>query len=247
MQLILQRELRREARRLRAGAVRFTCSVIGFVAALFLLLSSTGGAGDGRRVFDTLTFLGFVFCIIAGIRVAAGAIADEKRDGTLPLLILTGLQPSEIVIGKFFAVAIPLIQPLLAFIPALAITVLHGGVTGTEVLRAIVVIASSLILSIATGLCVSSFSRRNEHAGRSTFILLAGLLWAPLLLAHGSFGFVRFFSPWTAFRAIADEYNRIHPYEFAIAPLVLQYSALCLLIAAAFFFGRRWVCLADTV
>src|ERR1041385_3750692 len=187
MQLILQRELRREARRFRAMAVRFAWSVIGFVAALFLLFSSTGGAGDGRRVFDILTFLGFAFCIIAGIRVAAGTIADEKRDGTLPLLILTGLRPREIMIGKFFAVAIPLIQPLLAFIPALAITVLHGGVTGIEVLRAIIVIASSLILSISTGLCVSSFSRRNEHAGRSTFVLLAVMLGAPLLFAQGKF------------------------------------------------------------
>ena len=240
MRLILQRELRREARRFRAMAIRFACSVIGFVAALFLLISSTGGAGDGRRVFDILTFLGFAFCIIAGIRVAAGTIADEKRDGTLPLLILTGLRPGEIVIGKFFAVAIPLIQPLLAFIPALAITVLHGGVTGTEVLRAIVVIASSLVLSISTGLCVSSFSRRNEHAGRSTFLLLAVLVGGPLLLAHGNFAFVRFFSAWTAFRAIGDEYNRIHPYEFAIAPLVLQYSALCLLVVAAYFLPRRW-------
>src|SRR4051812_27098874 len=162
LQLILQRELRREARQPRAAAGRFICSVIGFVAGLFLLLSRSGGGADGRRIFEWLTFIGFAFCFIAGVRVAAGTIADEKRDGTLPLLFLPALKPSEIVVGKFFAVAIPLIQPFLAFIPALAITVLHGGVTGSEVLRAIAVVASSLVLSIAAGLCVSSFSRRNE-------------------------------------------------------------------------------------
>ena len=116
----------------------------------------------------------------------------------------------------------------------------RSGVTGIEVLRAIIVIASSLILSISTGLCVSSFSHRNEHAGRSTFLLLAVTLGAPLLFAQGKFAFVRFFSAWTAFRAIGDEYNRIHPYEFAIATVVMQCCALFLLIAAAHFLPRRW-------
>ena len=90
MQLILQRELRREARRSRAGAVRLVCSVIVFLAALFLLFSTSGGGRDGRTVFNVLTFIGFAFCFIAGIRVAAGTIAEEKRDGTLPPVIPDG-------------------------------------------------------------------------------------------------------------------------------------------------------------
>jgi ABC-type transport system involved in cytochrome c biogenesis permease component len=240
MQLILQRELRREARRTRAAAVRFTCSVIGFVASIFLLLSQSGGGADGQRVFQILTFLGFVFCLIAGVRVAAGTIADEKRDGTLSLLFLTQLRPSEIIGGKFFAVAIPLIQPLLAFIPALAITVLHGGVTGSEVFRAIVVIGSTLFLSIAAGLCISSFSRRNEIASRTTLGLLAALLGLPLLFADGPFSFLRLFSAWTAFQTISDEYFRLHPYDFASGTLVLQCLALTLMICAVCFLPTRW-------
>jgi hypothetical protein len=66
------------------------------------------------------------------------------------------------------------------------------------------------------------------------------MLGAPLLLVQGKFAFVRFFSAWTAFRAIGDEYIRVHPYEFAIAPLALQCSAICLLIVAAYFLPRRW-------
>jgi hypothetical protein len=239
MQLILQRELRREARRPRAAVGRFVCSILGFLAAFFLLLENTGGA-DGRRVFDFLTLIGFGYCFVAGVRVAAGTIADEKRDGTLILLFITKLRPSEIILGKFFAVAIPLIQPFLAFIPALAITVLLGGVTAAELFRAITVIASSLLFSIAVGLCVSSFSRRNEHTGRATLSLLGILLAVPILLARGNFAFLRFFSAWTAFRGISDEHNRINPYDYTIGTIVLQYSAVTFLIAAAWFLPRRW-------
>lgn len=239
MQLVLQRELRREARRRRAAVSRLVCSVIGFVAGLFLLLMTPGGA-DGRRLFNLLTFVGFAFCFIAGVRIAAGTIADEKRDGTLPLLFLTALRPSEIIGGKFFSVAIPLIQPFLAFIPALAITLLYGGVTGTEFFRALDVIASSLFFSIAAGLCVSSFSRRNEISGRSTLSLLAFMLGFPLLIARGKLSFLRFFSAWTAFQSIGDEHNRLFPYDFLAGTLTLQFTAVGLLIAAVYFLPKRW-------
>jgi hypothetical protein len=236
---ILHRELQREARRPRARWRRLICTAVGFVACLVLLFNSSGGA-HGRRLFEILTFAGFAFCLIEGVRTAAGTIADEKRDGTLPLLFLTALTPTGIVFGKFFAVAIPLIQPFFAFVPALAITVIVGGVTGGEVFRSVTVFAAALLFSISLGLAVSSFSRRNEHTGRTTFALILLAVGGPLLLAHGKFAFLRFFSPWTAFVGISDTVYAIAPAEFWLSSVAIQCTALELLLIAAFFLPRRW-------
>src|SRR5436305_1386454 len=108
---ILHRELQSEARRPRTRWTRLVCTVIGFVACLALLFADRGGGGFGRRIFETLTFLAFWFSFIQGVRVAAGAIADEKRDGTLALLFLTPLTPLGLILGKFVAVAIPFFLP----------------------------------------------------------------------------------------------------------------------------------------
>jgi ABC-type transport system involved in multi-copper enzyme maturation permease subunit len=237
---ILHRELQCEARRPRTRWTRLVCTVIGFVACLALLFADSGGGGFGRRIFETLTFLAFWFSFIQGVRVAAGAIADEKREGTLAMLFLTPLTPMGIILGKFVSVAIPLIQPFLAFIPALAITPIVGGVTGTEILRAVAVVANALLFSIAVGLCVSSFSRQSDHTGRTTLLFLGVSVGLPLLVAYSGMSFVRLFSPWTAFRAIADEHYRMHPADFWLCTLALQYSAIGLLLAAAFFLPRRW-------
>ena len=239
MVTILQRELQREARRPRALWTRVLSSGVGFTACLFLLLWNGGGA-HGRYVFDVITAVAFWFCLTQGVRVAAGTIADEKRDGTLGLLFLTPLTPLGIVVGKFFAVAIPLIQPFLAMVPALAITLLHGGVTGSEVLRAVAAVGTVLVFSIALGLCVSSVGRRNEKVGRTTLLLLAVAVGAPLLVARGGFVWVAVLSPWTAFRYIHDERYILSSGEFWLSVVAMLYAALGFMVAAAYFLPRCW-------
>jgi hypothetical protein len=240
MVTILQRELQREARKPRALGMRLLWSGLGFAAGVVLLLWHNGGGAHGRYVFDAVTAVAFWFCLTQGVRVAAGTIADEKRDGTLGLLFLTSLTPLGIVAGKFFAVAIPLIQPFLAMVPALAITVLHGGVTGSEVVRAVAAVGTVLVFSIALGLCVSSVSRRNEKVGRRTLLLLFVAVGGPLLVARAGFGWAAVSSPWTAFRNIHDERYVLSGGEFWLSVVAMLYAALGLVVAAAYFLPRRW-------
>src|SRR5688572_18244862 len=117
---ILHREMRIASRRKWTFRSRVLTSVLAFVSGFFLVLVSAVHPGmTGNYLFTTLIFFSFWFCLIQGVRRSAGSIADEKRDGTLGLLFLTDLRPIDIVLGKLFSAAIPLIQPLLAFVPVL--------------------------------------------------------------------------------------------------------------------------------
>jgi hypothetical protein len=240
MLVILHRELWRLARKRQAFSARLVSSAIGLAIAVFLLLTNRGSGADGQWIFRALTFCAFAFALIQGSRVAAGSIADEKRDGTLPLLFLTPLRPIGIIVGKLFATGLPLIQPFAATIPALAITALQGGVTGGEIARAGAVVPCALFLSISAGLCVSSFSRRYSTEGRTTLTLIAIILALPLLPSLGPFTLLRFFSPWTAFQAIGDIHYSANPVDLWLSLVAMGFCGIALLLLAVFFLPRRW-------
>ena len=216
--------------------LRLIVTIIGFFISAFMVAAMSPGAW----MFQGLTFCSFFFCLLQGVRLASGSISDEKREGTLGLLFLTTLRPIDIVAGKLFAILIPLLQPLLAFLPVLAISILQGGVTGGEIVRAALVLLSVLLYSISMGLFVSAASRREEETGNATILALLAAVFIPYLFSFGFLHPLAYLSPWTAFKAIPDPGYRHAADDFAISLAVTNgLSALCL-FGAAWFLPRRW-------
>jgi ABC-type Na+ efflux pump permease subunit len=237
---ILHREMRIASRRKWTFRIRVLTSVGAFFCGIGLTLLSSQSSMSGNYLFSALVFFSFFFCLVQGVRRASANIAEEKRDGTLGLLFLTDLRPIDIIMGKLFSIAIPLVQPLLAFVPVLAISILLGGTTGGEVFRAALVLASILVYSISAGLFVSSFSRKSEETGQGTLALLLATLLLPRLFAWGKFRPLRFLSPWTAYANIPDPGYRVNAQEYWLALAVVIGISALLLAAAAFFLPRRW-------
>jgi hypothetical protein len=236
---ILERELRVASRRRWTFWSRVVTSVVAFASGFFLVLVASFQMVNGQYLFNALVFVSFWICLIQGVRRAAASISDEKRDGTLGLLFLTDLRTADIIAGKVFAVAVPLIQPLLAFLPVLAISVLLGGTTGGEIFRAGLTLASILLYSISAGLFVSSISR-GEETGQSTIFLLLANLALPRWLAFGKWFALRYLSPWSAYATIPDPGYRVSPQEFWFSVLVTNALSASLLTGAGFFLKRRW-------
>lgn len=237
---ILHREMRIGSRRRWTVWGRVAASLAGFVIAFFLLLASWfTQSATGQYIFKALVLFAFWFSLIQGVRKAASSISDEKRDGTLGLLFLTPLRTIDIVAGKVFAVALPLVQPLLAFVPALAISVLLGGTTGGEIFRATLTLATILLYSISAGLFVSSVSR-GEQTGQSTIFLLLASLFVPRILGHGPLFKLRYFSPWSAYATIPDPGYRVSGDEFWYSLLFTNVVSAAALAAGGFFLRRRW-------
>lgn len=234
---ILHRELRIASRGERFLRLRVAIAAIAFICGLVLVLASR--SSTGKSLFNTVVFLSFSFWFIQGVRRAASSISDEKRDGTLGLLFLTDLTPIGIVLGKLSSVAIPLIQPFLSFLPVLSISLLLGGITGCEVIRASLVLAGVLVYSISAGLFVSSFSRDSTQTGTATLMFLLATLIGPRM-----FGFlyapVRWLSPWTAYNTISDPGYRVSPQDFWWSLLVMNLASAAFVYGAAYFLPRRW-------
>jgi hypothetical protein len=109
-------------------------------AALFLLLS-----------FWVTIAAGFM-APLAGAR----AILDERRRGTLSMLIGTGVGAQSVVLGKAIGSATPIGLILFSSLPAFALSWLFGGVSPRIVAVTLSVIVGFTVLSLALGMLLAT-------------------------------------------------------------------------------------------
>lgn len=216
---LVERELRVGARRRGTHRARWVAVVLGAALWLWLLWLSALGFGSpqvGREWFGLLAWLLLVVGVFDGARRTADALSQERREGTLGLLLSTTLAGGDVVLGKLAAAALGTVTCLLALLPALALGMTFGGVTSGEFWRTALAIGDLTLVAMSAGLVVSAGSVESRRALGGTLGMLAMLLLAPVVVAQGfatvggqwiaaAFGPI---SPLTAFlTAFAGEYQ----------------------------------------
>lgn len=216
---VLVQELRGRMRGSRAFTILTVyLLVLAVVVSLIYLATASAAQFDtfnsGRTIGKAL-FLGtaFVALLQVGLIVpsqAANAIASEKERQTYDLLILTMLPPWKIVIGKLAAALAYALLLIVAVIPFMALSFFFGGVTGLEVVLALVGLLVTALLFGSLGIFWSTLMRRPMAATITTTAVNVALMFGiPFLLAVFSTIFLRdaptwagspfFVYPWTAF------------------------------------------------
>lgn len=240
---IVERELRERARWRSTywvrGAVAFIASAIsGFV--LMFLTAATPGA-EGTMALAILSWLAFPFVVLEGLRNTADSLSQEKREGTLGLLFLTDLRGYDVVLGKFFASSLTSFYALIAMIPALAIPVLLGGVTGSEFWRVVLALINAQFFSLTSGTLVSALSREERRAWSGAFALIAFFIVALPALAH-SFGWsiLLTFSPFTPFSLYDDASYAAAPALYWNTLALTHGLSWCWLAVASVLLPRVW-------
>lgn len=151
---MVERELRVLSRRPATYRWRLIIGGVAFGLAL-LLLATMGISGGpqrwGQSLFTTLSVYAAFVCVLAGLFGTVDLISEERREGTLGLLFLTDLKGYDVVLGKFSAVALNTFYWLFSLIPVLAMPLLIGGVTFSEVARVSVSLFNLLFFTMALG------------------------------------------------------------------------------------------------
>jgi ABC-type transport system involved in cytochrome c biogenesis permease component len=174
---IVSRELRVAARRRSTFLGRVVAAGVALVVAAWMFLT-IGSASFfrpqmGTMIFGSLTFFAFVYCLLIGTRVTADCLSEEKRDGTLGLLFLTDLKGYDVVIGKLVANSLNAFYGLLAIFPVMAIPVLLGGVSGTDLIRTSALLVNTLFFSLAAGMFASAVAQNERKALGLTVLVIA--------------------------------------------------------------------------
>lgn len=182
---IVQRELIVRARRPGPHWTRWTVAALAALVTLQVIVTLGGGAtgaqSAGQWAYSFLLWLAGPLVVAAGL-LTADALTAERREGTLGLLFLTDLRGYDIVLGKLASHGLGALYALLALAPALTVTLLAGGVTGGEILRATFGLLALLGFALAAGLWASAGAPQQAQAFRNALGLTAAAALGPLLI-----------------------------------------------------------------
>jgi ABC-type transport system involved in multi-copper enzyme maturation permease subunit len=249
---IVARELRVTSRKARTywsrtGVAALMLSLASYV---FLMVQHQAAASQAMALFGTLAGATVIVGGLSGIGATADTLSSEKREGTLGLLFLTPLRGYDVVLGKLCAGSLSVLYGMVSVTPILALPLLMGGVSGGEFGRMALLMVNTMLLSLATGICVSSVSRdekRARGAALLVMVLLAGgfpLVGAWLeyeLKFRGVAKWFLVFSPGYAFAQAWDSARGVFGWRgFWSSMLVLHGLTWLFLLLACWLTPRTW-------
>ncbi len=217
------------------------------IAAMVLLLGATvvdgnvSPANAGRAIFQVFFSLAVGVLAIVGPAHGAASITGEREAQTYESLLLTGMDPKRIVLGKFMASYASLALVLIALAPIAGVVFLFGGVAPLYVLVAFASALIALAPGVAFGVAISA------HVGSSRLGVLAALATWPFIMLFGLIAFTIF----GAEMQRTWELSLIGPFWFAEA-LVERYDSLDTLFALGVLplyvvVMTVWFCLAAAI
>ena len=182
---IIERELRVAGRRRATYRIRFWAVLVllGIFAWNIIAWKDRVGstAEQGRQIFAILGLWAFFYAASIGVIVTADSVSEEKREGTLGLLFLTDLKGYDVIYGKLVANSVNVVYGLVALLPILGIPLLLGGVTLVQFLKLILALLSTMVLSLSTGILVSTYSREERKAMFFSILAMLALTCLPFL------------------------------------------------------------------
>ena len=173
---VVERELRVAARERGTYRVRFLAAFVTVLFSVFSLWFVRFAFNERpippRDLFLFLSWISFIFVVLAGFSLTCDTISEEKRDSTLGLLFLTDLKGYDVVLGKFSVAVLRGVYALLATVPVLALPLMMGGTNLSELARVAFTLLITLLFSMTVGLVISALSRRSWSAfGNSAVVL----------------------------------------------------------------------------
>lgn len=210
---LLTRALRLEARSWKPYALR-----LGLLAVLTLVVmaqrSSAFAGAPGLQLFSAAGFLNLVAVLMIGAPVFASVVTEEREEGTLGLLLMTGMRPVALLLGKSVSRLISVVLIILVQLPFTLLARLLGGISLTQILATYICLLGVAALLSQAGLLASVLFGRSRDAVGATVAVTLGFLVAPfplqgllevadeagMIAADGAFGIVlaRLLEIWAA-------------------------------------------------
>ena len=164
----------------------------GLVAALTLVVwffFAQGGSeidsgnldAVGRVLFAAACFTQLLFLVVIAPGLCADLIGYERRTGNLEVMLSAPLTPLSIVIGKLVSRVSLLLVVIASAFPAIAITLLFGGVRAEQVAALFLVSAGLVFLYTGPALLLSSLTDKTAIAAAVAYI--AAIVFTLILIA----------------------------------------------------------------
>ncbi|MGH9113062.1 MAG: ABC transporter permease [Acidimicrobiales bacterium] len=143
---------------------------------------ATQVASVGRGIFEWLLFFMLLLVLFLVPGQTSGAIAGERERQTLVPLQITLLRPVSLLVGKIGASLAFLLLLIVATVPLLSVSYLIGGVSISQVLSGVAMVAFTGVVVASVTACISAFCRRVQAATVLAYGVVIALTIGTLLL-----------------------------------------------------------------
>jgi ABC-type transport system involved in multi-copper enzyme maturation permease subunit len=138
----------------------------------------------GGRFAEAFVWQQLLLLVLVTPALVGGAVADEKRRGTLLYLLSAGVDSREILLGKLLGRMAQVFLIVLAGMPLFALLAGFGGVDPLTILLFMVELLLSLFALASAALLASVLCRQTREAVLSLY-LLGGVGWAAVMYLGG--------------------------------------------------------------
>lgn len=213
--LTVPRREKHHVGRLAALALLWVIGLTAWQATIGFNRGATLGetARFGLLFFQIVTYVELTLLLFFSALSAAGTVSQEKDRRTFVLLLMTDMRDYEIVVGKMLGSLLPIFILLMVTMPVLAMTLLLGGVSGTQVMHAgLVLLATSFAAGSLGGLIALWRDRTFQSLALSVLALVlymclvqgVGLL-GPSIAAGVNWSIVQsWFDPFVALQYVLE-------------------------------------------
>lgn len=179
---LLERALRIDSRAWGPHLARFLLMAAICVAVFFATATSTRFGAPGLRFFQSIANLNLIFMTLMGVGYFSTAITEEKEEDTLGLMLMAGISPLGILLGKSVGRLIQAFLLIAVQYPFTLLAVTMGGVTGSQVRSVYLAMIAYLIFLAGIGLLCSTLAPRNRLAASWMTLMILGYLVVPVCL-----------------------------------------------------------------
>ena len=189
---LLERSLRVDARTWPTHMARLGLMAAIYFSLCFALATENRFGAPGLRFFQGIAYLDATFMTLLGLGFFSTAITEEKEEGTLGLMLMAGISPLGILVGKSGG---RLWQSLLLFAvqcPFMLLAVTMGGVMTGQIWAVTIALLAYMVFLAGFGLLCSTLAPRSRTAGG----WMAGGLVLYVVLPSLARGLSRLYASW---------------------------------------------------
>ena len=161
---LLERSWRVDARAWGQHLIRLGLVVGIYVALSVAVYTSASVGAPGLRFLSYIVHLNLVFITLTGVGFFSTAISEEKEEETLGLMLMAGISPIGILLGKSIGRLTQMVLLIAVQYPFTLLAVTMGGVTSIQVWAIYAAMFAYLFMLSGIGLCCSTLNHRNRTA-----------------------------------------------------------------------------------
>ncbi|WP_339728163.1 ABC transporter permease [uncultured Gimesia sp.] len=255
---LFNRALSVDFRLTRAHLFRFLFAILILLCLISSHMTSRVVGAAGLMLFTQIIYLNFVFILMAGVSFFATAITEEKEEQTIGLLLMAGVNPISLLLGKSLPRLVSALLLLSVQFPFTLLAITLGGVTFTQVIAAYTALAVFLFCLSNLGLFCSVVCARSRAASTLVVISLAAYFFGVPLFTWALKGMVQekwiaegslvvtstnFVLDWLGQSSVLKQVNSILMSGFSESPWGMQFwssliMGMVLFLLACLFFNR---------